>query len=66
MQRSYGDYRPKNYDGVYEGKVTMYDALIKSKNVAAVDLLNEIGVNYAKDYLENVGINLKKKVFQLH
>ncbi|MBU6081652.1 MULTISPECIES: transglycosylase domain-containing protein [Allobacillus] len=61
VQRSYGDYRPKNYDGVYEGKVTMYDALIKSKNVAAVDLLNEIGVNYAKDYLENVGIQFEEK-----
>mgnify|MGYP001174085187 CR=1 FL=1 len=59
QQKTFGDYSPKNYDGVYEGKVTIYDALIKSKNVSSVDLLNEIGLDYAKSFMEDVGITFE-------
>ncbi len=57
-ERSYGDYTARNYDGSYGGKVTMYEALQESKNAPAVWLLNEIGISYAKEYLEKMDISL--------
>ena len=46
--RSYGGYTPKNVDGQYAKKVTMYDALKDSKNAAAVWTLNQLGVETSK------------------
>lgn len=53
----YNGYQPKNYDGKYNGLVTMYDALIYSKNAPSVAVLNDIGVEKGKSYLKNVGID---------
>ncbi|WP_053220415.1 transglycosylase domain-containing protein [Virgibacillus senegalensis] len=57
-ERSYGEYTARNYDGNYQGEVTMYEALQQSKNAPAVWLLNEIGVSYAKEYLNKMKISL--------
>ncbi|HLS66208.1 MAG TPA: PBP1A family penicillin-binding protein [Pseudogracilibacillus sp.] len=48
----------RNYDNVYEGNVTLYDALRKSKNASSVWLLNEIGVDTSKAYLTKLGIDI--------
>ncbi|WP_458105565.1 PBP1A family penicillin-binding protein [Bacillus sp. PK3-037] len=56
--QSYGDYTPKNYDGRYEGEVTMSDAITYSKNAPAVWTLNEIGVETGKSYLKANGIDI--------
>ncbi|MFT4977091.1 MAG: penicillin-binding protein 1C, partial [Myxococcota bacterium] len=40
----YGQYQPKNYDGTYDGVVTMDDALSRSLNVPFINLLSEVGV----------------------
>lgn len=56
--QDYGGYVPKNIDGQYEGSVSIYDALAKSKNTSAVWLLNEIGVNYAKDFLSKMDMEI--------
>jgi penicillin-binding protein 2A len=42
--RSYGDYKPKNYDALYRGEVPMAEAVKWSYNAPAVWLLNEIGI----------------------
>ncbi|KKI90818.1 penicillin-binding protein [Bacillus sp. SA1-12] len=55
----YGDYVPENYDNNYAGKVTMYDAIISSKNAAAVWTLSELGIANSKKYLQKVGITFK-------
>lgn len=47
-------YNPKNHDGVYDGEITLYDALRQSKNTTAVAVLNEIGVETGKSYLEKI------------
>lgn len=47
----YDDYVAKNYDESYAGEVTIYEAFITSKNAPAVWLLNEMGINYTKDFL---------------
>ncbi|MGM7719352.1 transglycosylase domain-containing protein [Metabacillus sp. Hm71] len=55
----YGDYLPENYDNQYAGKVTMFDAIISSKNAAAVWTLSELGIENSKKYLQKVGISFK-------
>ena len=44
---------------VYYGSVTIRTALKNSLNVAAVSLLNKIGVQAARDYLQKTGIPLE-------
>lgn len=60
-QKSYGSYSPRNYDGVYQGQVTMFEAVRKSINAPAVWLLNEIGVKKATDFVGKLGIQLDGK-----
>ncbi|MGB8654945.1 MAG: PBP1A family penicillin-binding protein [Candidatus Acidiferrales bacterium] len=38
------DYSPKNYDGKFEGRITLRRALADSRNVPAVRLLDKVGV----------------------
>src|SRR5699024_8523703 len=47
----------KNADNQYEGSISLYNALIQSKNTTAAWLLNEIGVDYADSYLQKMGID---------
>ncbi|MEK5100142.1 transglycosylase domain-containing protein [Bacillus sp. FSL W8-0848] len=57
-QLSYDGYSPKNYDGHYEGKVSMVDALTYSKNAPAVWTLHETGIETVKPYLSRLGMNI--------
>jgi penicillin-binding protein 2A len=52
-------YTATNYDDQYAGSVSVYDALVESKNAPAVWLLNEIGITYAKNYLDKLGIAIQ-------
>ncbi|QDP42109.1 PBP1A family penicillin-binding protein [Radiobacillus deserti] len=60
-KRSYGDYTAHNYDEQYEGSVSMVEAIQESKNAPAVWLLDEIGITYAKDYLEKMNLSIPDK-----
>jgi len=60
-KRSYENYKPENYDNQYEDQVSLYKALQQSKNAPAVWLLNQMGIDYAKDYLSQMDINLSEK-----
>ncbi|UPM53493.1 transglycosylase domain-containing protein [Gottfriedia acidiceleris] len=57
-QSALGDYKPKNYNGVYTKTISMFNALIESANVPAVWLLNDIGIDNAKEYLEKMDLNI--------
>jgi penicillin-binding protein 1A len=48
---------PKNYDGKYEGSISIRDAVAYSKNAATVRLLEDIGVKAVKETLAELGIN---------
>ncbi|MDO3680040.1 transglycosylase domain-containing protein [Paenibacillus ehimensis] len=61
VQKSYNGYSPRNYDGVYRGEVSMFDAVKKSMNLPAVDLLNQIGVKTGIDFVKKLGIELDDK-----
>ncbi|WP_223592983.1 transglycosylase domain-containing protein [Neobacillus bataviensis] len=56
----FGNYQPSNYDHQYMGEVPMYDAVKESKNVSAVWLLNEIGIEKGLDSVKRFGISLDK------
>jgi len=48
----------RNSDDTYADYVSLYTALIESKNTSAVWVLDQIGVDYAKDYLQQMAIPL--------
>lgn len=60
-QLSYKGYKPKNYDGVYRGKVSMAEAIRDSVNAPAVWLLNELGVSQSKKALAELGMDIPDK-----
>ncbi len=51
---------PQNDDGVFDGPITMRNALAHSKNVASVRLLRAVTVPYAHDYLGKFGFDLAR------
>lgn len=51
---------PKNYGGLFEGAITMRQALVKSKNVATVRIMQEIGANYVQDFVTRFGFSADK------
>lgn len=59
QKMTFEGYTAENVLDQYEGSVSIYDALNASKNVPAVWLLDAIGIDYAKSYLEKMGISIK-------
>jgi penicillin-binding protein 1A len=53
-------WEPKNYDGKYEGPITLRTALAKSKNMVSIRLLRTIGTSYAQDYVTRFGYDAEK------
>ena len=50
-------WEPKNFDGKYDGPVRMRTALVKSKNLVSIRILQAIGVHYAQDYISRFGFD---------
>lgn len=50
---------PKNFDSQYDGPIRMRSALIKSKNMVSIRLLQQIGPRYAQDYITKFGFSRK-------
>ncbi|MBK7662775.1 MAG: penicillin-binding protein 1A [Sterolibacteriaceae bacterium] len=48
-------WEPKNYDGRYDGPMTLRTALARSKNMVSIRLLKSIGTRYAQDYVGRFG-----------
>lgn len=53
-------WEPKNYDGKYEGAMSMRTALAKSKNMVSIRLLQASGVNFIQDYATRFGFDADK------
>lgn len=49
-------WKPKNYDNIYRGPVTMREALTNSINVVSVKILETIGVGHAVEFAKRLGI----------
>jgi penicillin-binding protein 1A len=52
-------WEPKNYDGKYEGRMRLRTALMKSKNLVTVRVMQAIGPQYAQDYISRFGFDPK-------
>jgi penicillin-binding protein 1A len=53
-------WEPRNYDGKYEGPMTLRTALARSKNMVSIRLLRAIGPRYAQDYITRFGFDAEK------
>lgn len=56
-QYNFGGYSPSNYKNQYHGWVSCKYALSNSLNVPAVKLLDNVGVDYAKEFMNKMGIH---------
>src|SRR5215831_16256805 len=56
---SFGNYSPGNYDGKYEGVITIRRALGDSRNIPAVKTLAKLGVQDLIPYVRRFGITSK-------
>ena len=52
-------WEPKNYDGKFEGPMRLRTALVKSKNLISVRILQAISPQYAQDYITRFGFDPK-------
>ena len=48
-------WEPKNYDGVYDGPITLERGMAQSKNMVAIRVLNAIGPKYAQQWSARFG-----------
>jgi penicillin-binding protein 1A len=53
-----GLWTPENDDGKFDGPMRLREALVQSKNLVSVRLLDAIGVRYARDYITRFGFPL--------
>ncbi|MBQ7408618.1 MAG: transglycosylase domain-containing protein [Clostridia bacterium] len=57
---TFGDYSPENYGAKYNGYVSVKQAIVNSLNVPAVKILQTVGVEKAKGYLQKLGITIEE------
>jgi penicillin-binding protein 1A len=55
-QQPDGVWKPQNFDRKFLGPTTLHNALIHSRNIITIKVLEEIGVDYAAAYATNMGI----------
>ncbi len=53
-----GMWRPSNDDGEFEGPMRLREAMVRSRNLVSVRLLDAIGIRYARDYIARFGMPL--------
>ncbi len=53
-------WEPKNYDGKFEGPMTMRRGLEKSKNMISIRILQSIGAPYAQNWITRFGFEAEK------
>ncbi len=51
-----GLWKPRNFDEKFVGPITMRTALVQSRNIVTIKILQEIGIDYAASYAVNMGI----------
>ncbi len=53
-------WEPKNYDGTFEGPMTLRRGLAKSKNMISIQILQSIGTAYAQEWITRFGFEADK------
>ncbi|SAL63134.1 1A family penicillin-binding protein [Caballeronia udeis] len=54
-------WEPKNYGGGFDGPMPMRTALMKSKNLVSIRILNNIGPKYAQGYVTKFGFDASRQ-----
>ncbi len=54
----FGDYRPENFDNGFHGPVSVSEALRRSLNVPAIQVLEKLGDNTFMNRLKTAGVNI--------
>lgn len=53
-------WEPKNYDGHYDGPITIRTALARSKNMVSIRLLRSVGTQFAQEYITRFGFDASR------
>ena len=53
-------WEPKNYDGTFDGPMTMRKGLAKSKNMISIRILQTVGAQNAQDWITRFGFDADK------
>lgn len=53
-------WEPKNYDGKFEGPMSLHTALAKSKNMVSIRILQAVGTQNAQDWVTRFGFDAEK------
>ncbi len=56
LPSSFGPYSPENFDGQFVGPITAKDALIKSRNIPAVQVSSKLSKPSLYDFLKTAGV----------
>lgn len=49
-------WKPSNHEKDFSGEITMRNALVKSLNIPSVKIVEDIGVNYANEFAQRLGV----------
>ena len=52
-----GLWRPRNDNLTFNGPTRLKDALVRSRNLVSIHILNDIGIDYAIDFVSHFGFN---------
>ena len=58
-------WRPENYSGKFYGPTRMREALVKSRNLVSIRILQAIGLRYATNYMQRFGFEREQMPYDL-
>jgi len=58
-------WRPENYSGKFYGPTRMREALVKSRNLVSIRILQSIGMRYAINYIQRFGFERERMPYDL-
>ena len=58
-------WRPENYSGRFYGPTRLREALVKSRNLVSIRILQAIGLRYATQYVQNFGFKKANMPYDL-
>jgi len=53
------EWRPANYDNEFKGPMRLREALVQSRNLVSIRVLQAVGMSYALNYAQNFGLDKK-------
>lgn len=51
-------WKPQNFSEKFYGPTRLREAMVNSRNLVSIRLLRDVGISYARDYIQNFGFDL--------